>query len=102
MPWACKIGEKSIRLEDIEIGILGDIARQFEIDWITLINVPALDDRAARALITKCAELLGEPPPEKFTARTLLDAFETADEDLPETVDEGGLPLEEEAKKTES
>lgn len=93
MPWACKVGGKSIRLDDIEIGVIGEIARTVEMDWITLVNVPCLDERAGRALVVKCAELLEVSPPEKFTARTLLDSFETVEDDLPELF-EDGVPTE--------
>ncbi len=89
MPWACVVNGKKLRLDDIEIGILGDIARTCEMDWITLVNVPCLDERAGRSLVIKCAELLGEPPPERFTARVLLDSFETVEDDVPESFSDG-------------
>lgn len=92
MPYACKIGERELRLEDLEVEVLDDIAKQFGIEWIYLVYAPAANAAAGIALARKCAELMGVDPPEKFTARVLLDLYVTVDDDLPETVDGDGLP----------
>lgn len=90
MPWACKIGDRSLRLEDIEISVLDDIAKQFSIDWIQLVYVPAGNAAAGPALVRKCAEIMGVDAPEKFTPRVLLDSFVEVDDDsLPETFTDG-------------
>jgi hypothetical protein len=98
MNWACTIQGKSLRLEDIDIGTLGEIARQFEMDWVRLIYFPFTDDRAAKALVIKCAEILGVDPPAPvdgpWPAKVVIDAFETVPEDLPDNFDEDGLPIQ--------
>lgn len=92
--WACKVGDRYVRLSDLPISDLGRIAKDAEmVSWTVLVQHPLLDAGAAEALMRHCYQLEGETPPDPITGRVVVDAFERIAEDLPTTF-EGGLPKE--------
>lgn len=92
--WACKVGDRFVRLSDLPISDLGRIAKDSElVSWTVLVQHPVIDAAAAEGLVRYCYESVGETAPEKITGRMVVDMFERIPEDLPTTF-EGGLPKE--------
>lgn len=92
MPWACKINDKSIRLEDLDYGVVRDFAKAHNVEWVSVVFTPLQDLDTAKELIELCATELKVKPPKQWPLKTLIDAFELVDDDLPEALDEEGLP----------
>lgn len=109
MPWACKFpakngeGDKLIRLDDLDIGVLEDFAAEHGTEWVSVVFTPLANLRTSKALVELCAKQLKVEPPKKFTARSIMDCFEDVPDDIPDNIGSDGLPpTEKDAKATAS
>lgn len=103
MPWAVKFpgnngdGDKSVRLDDLDIGVLEDFAAEHGTEWVSVVFTPLVNLRTSKALIELCAKQakVKIPASTKWTSRFIMDHFEDVADDLPETIGSDGLPPQE-------
>jgi hypothetical protein len=88
--WTCKIGSRTVRLEDIPARQLGDLETRFGVSWLDLVGRPLVDSQHALAMYERCCALVGVEPQE-LTVRQLIDSFVLVDDDRPDAYS-GGLP----------
>lgn len=92
MPWAVTVAGRTVRLDDLPVDLVADVARQADVSWFDLVMVaPAKDLRAARMLVDAIASHLQVESAGVMTVRQLLDCFAQVEDDMP-AVFEDGLP----------
>ena len=85
LQWAVKLGDKTLQVRDLPIGVLDQISRDCEVSWAFICALPQGDLRVAERLIFAIAERLEVDPPdvESLTARTVAGYFVQVPDDLP-------------------
>ena len=102
MPWAVNTPKGQVRLMDLPLEVLAELEESTDTKWTTLLTTPAVTMRCAIAVYqTACKQVDAEP--EQLTAAQFVDGkvFETVEDDLPTTFDEG-LPKVEGGEPTGS
>ena len=97
--FACRIGDKEVRLDDLPMSVYADIEEASGVPWFDLIDAPARSAKAGPLLIARCAAHLGAEPPEDVTPRSILGFFVLVGDDLPVEF-EDGIPPEGEGSST--
>lgn len=99
--WRITIGDRSVRLVDLPVGMIDDLAQQFGVSWTDVIDRPLAQPtlQLARLLVARVADWLGTPlPAGDETVEQLTSRFDTVPSDLPPVtgdasgVDPTGLP----------
>jgi hypothetical protein len=94
-------GGRLVRLEtDLAWGRVQQIAEEHELNILYVLSAPEIGTGAALEPLYRLAcEEAGVEVPEKLTARVLLEALETVEDDLPEEYTDG-IPKEGETSTT--
>lgn len=104
MPFAVKVGDVLVRLDDVPGRMLDDIGARHEVKWFDILNAPASTVALGLDIIRMGYELAGKPVPDDlgdWSSRRLIDALEVVKDDLPASF-EDGLPKEVDVPETTS
>lgn len=101
MPFAVTTpGGHVVRLDDVPLADLHKIATDAGLDtWAKMMTEPLRNGAAAEAVYRHACTISDDTPPEKITAKVVIEAFEWVADDLPDTF-EGGLPKAEDEQMT--
>lgn len=94
MGWVLNIGDKPVRMDDMQISAIAKIAERHGTSWFTLTTTgPASNPDAFFDLLRYAAEQVEEPPPDHDgtvrSMRALLALIEWEPDDLPAGWEDG-------------
>lgn len=94
MPFVATIQGKSVSFDDVPMTVWAEVSKEAGVPWGDVFYAPAKDATAAILIYRALAKHLGVAVEGPITAKTMLQAFEWAKDDLPAEF-EDGIPLPE-------
>lgn len=104
MPFAVKVGDVLVRLDDVPGHHLDEIGARHDVKWFDILNAPASTVALGLDVIRLGYTIAGKPVPETiadWTPKQILGAIEIVKDDLPASF-EDGLPKEADVPETTS
>ena len=98
MPWAAKLGTKTVRFDDLPVGAWTRVHEEFG-DWSEVYVAPLKNPAACLVVLEECVKVAEpEADPTKRVSeltpsmKALADLIVEADDDLPDVVVDGVPP----------
>lgn len=90
--WAVKAGTSFVQVQDLQLGVLAEIAEKFKVSWIDVISAPARDARVAQEVLAAACAQVGVDVPASLSGREMLERFELVPDDKPQEFTDGIPP----------